>query len=103
MSVRSRRNSGMPKAANRCFQLEHDCSPIPSPRMISATDVPDSACLNSNAICSSVKCFVPIRKNGPPWYCQGAENEHPGWIKKRHVFHRGRAVAEGNTIGGALC
>ena len=31
-------------------------------RMISATDVPDSACLNASAICSSVTCFFPIRK-----------------------------------------
>jgi hypothetical protein len=30
--------------------------------MISATEVPDSACLNANAICSSVKCFFPIQK-----------------------------------------
>jgi hypothetical protein len=34
---------------------------------IAYTDVPDSACLNANAICSSEKCFFPIRKTQPFW------------------------------------
>jgi hypothetical protein len=30
--------------------------------MISATEVPDSACLKANAICSSVNAFPPSKK-----------------------------------------
>ena len=41
-------------------------------RMISAAAVPDSACLRANAICSSVKCFLPI-KNPPSLAMSGAE------------------------------
>ena len=37
----------------------------PSSRIISATEVPDSACVNANALCLSVKRFFPIRKNHP--------------------------------------
>jgi hypothetical protein len=40
---------------------------IPSFRMTAATEVPDSACLNANAICSSEKFFFPIRKTHPFW------------------------------------
>jgi hypothetical protein len=40
---------------------------MPSFRITSATDVPDSACRRANAICSSVKCFFPIEKTHPFW------------------------------------
>jgi len=35
--------------------------------LVSATEVPDSACLKANAICSSEKCFFPNRKTHPFW------------------------------------
>jgi hypothetical protein len=38
---------------------------------ITATEVPDSACLKANAICSSEKFFFPIQKTHPFWCCQG--------------------------------
>jgi hypothetical protein len=37
--------------------------------MISATVVPDSACLSANAICSSVECLLPIEN--PPFLATG--------------------------------
>ncbi len=51
----------------RHLHLPHQNTLIPSFRMTAATEVPDSACLNANAICSSEKFFFPIRKTHPFW------------------------------------
>ena len=58
---------GDAKPSEPLLLREKVCSLIPSLRMISATDVPDSACRSANAICSSVKWFYPIRKTHPFW------------------------------------
>ncbi len=52
--------------------------------------MPDSACLNANAICSSVKCFFPIQKPTLSGDVKGKKPNIPaGSINGENVTLRG--------------
>ncbi|MFM8709597.1 MAG: SDR family NAD(P)-dependent oxidoreductase [Planctomycetia bacterium] len=56
-----------PAGVARYLDEIHLLGYCPGGDVISATEVPDSACRSANAICSSEKCFFPIRKTHPFW------------------------------------